>query len=98
MEVKWIYYKDWRDYFTKMWYSEEEINNHYKIIKYKNDKNKIKYKEIEEEHKKELEIAKKYFKKVKVSLHWDWFFCNTQFWNRLFIYFYDLEQSIKFYL
>jgi hypothetical protein len=57
-----------KEYF-KTKYSDEEIQNHYKAVKYKNDKNKVKYKQIEEEHKEELEKAKKYFKKVKVSLH-----------------------------
>ena len=84
-----------KEYF-KTKYTDEEIENHYKAVKYKNDLNKIKYKKIEEEHKEELEKAKQYFKKVKVSLKWDWFWCNNKYW-RIFIYFYDLDNSIKIY-
>ena len=97
MKVKWIEYKDWRDYFKKMWYSDEVIENHYKYKRYQNDKNKEIYKKIEEEHKEEIEKVKKYFKKVKVSLKWDWIWCNINLTDRVFIYFYDIDDSIKFY-
>jgi hypothetical protein len=56
-----------KEYF-KTKYTEEEIKNHYQIVKMKNEKNREKYKEIEEEYKLELERARKYFKKVKPSL------------------------------
>ena len=85
-----------KDYFSQIWYSDEEINNHYKAIKYINNQNKIRYKKIEEEYKKEIIILKEYFKKVKVSLKWDWCWCNNDNW-RIFIYFYDIENAIQFY-
>lgn len=87
-----------KEYFKEKWYNDEEINNHYKAVKYINDRNKEKCKQIKEEHKEEIEKVKKHFKKVKVSLKWDWVWCNINLEDRVFIYFYDIDDSIKFYL
>lgn len=83
-----------KEIFKEKWYSDDDIKTHYEYIKYKNNQNKLKYKEIEEKHKEEIEKAKKYFKKVKVSLKWDWIWCDNKYW-RIFINFNDLEYSIN---
>lgn len=85
-----------KEYFKKMWYSDTDIKKYYEYKKYINDKNKERYKKIEEEHKQEIELIKEYFLKVKVSLKWDWVWCNNDNW-RIFIYFYDLKNAINFY-
>ena len=84
-----------KEYF-KTKYTEDEIKNHYEIVKIRNKKNKERYEEIEKEYSQELKKAREYFKKVKPSLALDWFWCENNYW-RLFIYFYDLEESILFY-
>lgn len=82
--------------FLEKWYTKEEILNHYNYIKYKNNENKKRYKQIEEKYKIEITEAKKHFKNIKVSLKWDWIWCNNKYW-RIFIYFNDLTSSINFY-
>lgn len=85
-----------KEIFKAKWYSDEEIENHYKAVSYINNQNKERYKKIELEHKEDIEKLKQYFKKVKVSLKWDWAWCNNRNW-RIFIYWNDLDNSIKFY-
>lgn len=85
-----------RKCFKKKWYTEQEIEHHYNFIKFRNEQNKRRYKEIEDKNKEIIEKAKKYFKKVKVSLKWDWIWYNNDF-CRMFLYFNEIENAILFF-
>ena len=95
--------RNYKEIFKNKWYTEEEINNHYEYIKVRNDNNKVTYKKFESKYKVEIEKAKKFFKKVKVSLKWDWIWVETtcikydKTYTRMFIYFTDLDNAIKMY-
>jgi len=74
-----------KEYFKQKWYSDEQINNHYKMVEYLNKRNKEKLIKEIEEHKEEIEKTKKYLTKVKPSLVWDWLWGNNE-WNvRIFV-------------
>jgi Rps23 Pro-64 3,4-dihydroxylase Tpa1-like proline 4-hydroxylase len=70
-----------KEYFKEKWYTDEEINNHYEYKKYLNKRNKEKLELEIEKHKKEIEIVKQFWIKVKPSLVWDWLWFNEKKWN-----------------
>jgi hypothetical protein len=84
-----------KEIFKDKWYSDEDIKNHYKAVKYINSKNKEKIDKLKIEYKEEFEKAKKYFKKVSFSLKWDWFWLNNKYW-RLFVHFNELDFYINY--
>jgi hypothetical protein len=84
-------------YFLEKWYSKEEIDNHYKVIKINNDKNKEKRNNLEKEFSKELEKLKE-IKSIKinyVSLLWDGVYIKTKYLDSVFIDFYDINNNFE---